>query len=58
MLCAVILMGLARPMAAQNDSIVVLPVEAPVEAYDFSQKVHSPHKASFYAAILRSGNIT
>lgn len=45
-------MGLARPMAAQNDSIVVLPVEAPVEAYDFSQKVHSPHKASFYAAIL------
>ncbi len=52
MLCAVILMGLARPMTAQNDSIVVLPVEAPVEAYDFSQKVHSPHKASFYAAIL------
>ena len=45
-------MGLAHPMAAQNDSIVVLPVEAPVEAYDFSQKVHSPHKASFYAAIL------
>lgn len=48
----VIWLGCTHSVIAQNDSVVVVPVEAPVERVDFSQKVHSPHKASFYAAIL------
>ena len=48
----VLWLGWIHPVIAQNDSIVVVPVEAPLAGHDFSQKVHSPHKASFYAAIL------
>lgn len=48
----VMLLGVNIPVAAQNDSIVVLPVETTTLALDIAEKTHSPHKASFYAAIL------
>jgi hypothetical protein len=50
--CAMLLMGYAHPLLAQNDSIVKLSSEMAILDDSPTPKVHSPHKATFYAAIL------
>ncbi len=51
--CAVLLLSLSHPVIAQNDSIVNLSSESPIVVSNpTAPKVHSPHKATFYAAIL------
>ncbi len=46
------LIGISNPAAAQKDSVRVAAEEIEVEIPQDSEKIHSPHKASFYAAIL------